>query len=944
MILRRWAALLLVLAMLAGCAPGTPSNPGPGDGSASPEPGQPSGDGPVTITFAAFEYERPTYEQLAQSFTAENPDIKVQIVPMEDLVNVSGDAGPGGQDTPLAMARRVVSGADTAPSSFLPAEAYGTNLLYDLNPLMEVDASFQRDDFYPGTLERYNTQGGQWVLPRYFYVQVLSYNKDLFQQAGLPNPKADWTWTDLLGAAEQLARKNGSQIETYGFFDYSSGFLPLMAELEARKIDLFNKPAKEVKLDDPEVIAAIQRVQGLIESGALYEQEQFGDGPADGPGINPPADPSQLIKDGRIGIWMQDILPIETDENGNPRSQDLGFQIGTAAYPNLSLMNLFGAGGGDGFVISGGTAYPNQAWKWIEYLSRKQTDVGGAGGPGRVPARKSLAEETGYWKTMDQEKAAAYQAALQTNATPGLSTARQMEVGTILGALQEGYSAINRDKKADPAKLLADAQRQALDRLAEAQLTPTPPPDLGPVAVATPEAQEVPEGATKISFGAFGYNPSDLRRIARSFRDQYPEIYVDIKSTDTFTGPVSIKDIARTNDCFSWWSAPQTADEFGALLDLRPLIESDNSFQRDDIPAALYTAFERDNGTYGLPYAFNLRSLGYNRTAFDTAGIKTPTGDWKPQDFLNAAQALTNGEGDKKQFGYVPLSGVSTDLMFFIGQFGARMTSGSGDDLRPNFDDAKVAEAIQWYLDLAKVHKVMPPIKLSYRPDDSGEDNSYELVRQGRAGMWFDYGVGSFGNSAPIDTGMGIGRPGPGGGDEQPFEGGVAPLPVGAVGLRSSDLTVRGIYISAQTQYTQECWNWLKYLSTDLSNLQSDIPARSSVALSDDYAQMAQPGLLDLYKAYTPALKRAGEVGDNLNEVYQRLDLYWFFKAIDEANTKGADLRVGLAEAQKFTTQYVECMIQEQQKKPATCAQRVDPSYKGYNTEDPPVDGPMPRG
>ncbi|HEU4326106.1 MAG TPA: extracellular solute-binding protein [Roseiflexaceae bacterium] len=937
MILQRWAALLLVLALLAGCGSG-PSNPD--QGAVSPEPGQPSGDGAVTITFAAFDYERSIYEQLAQSFTAENPNIKVQIVPMEDLVNLSGDGG--GQDTPLAMARRVVSGADTAPSSFLPAEAYGTSLLYDLNPLMEADASFQRDDFYPGTLERYNIQGGQWVLPRYFYVQVLSYNKDLFQQAGLTAPKAGWTWTDLMGAAEQLARKSGSQVETYGFFDYSSGFLPLMAELEARKIDLFNKPVKEVQLDDPEVIASIERIQGLIESGALYQQEEF----TDKPGTNPPADPSQLIRDGRIGIWMQDIMPTETDQNGNPVNQDLGFQVGTAPYPSLGLMGMFGGGGGDGFVISGGTAYPNESWKWIEYLSRKQTDVSGGAGPGRVPSRKSLAEETGYWKGMDEEKAAAFQWALENNGVTPISSARQMEVGTILSALQEGYAAINRDKNADPGKLLAEAQEQALDRLAEAQLTPTPQPDLGPVAVATPEVEEVPEGATKIRFGAFGYNPSDLRRLARSFRDQNPEIYVEIKNTESFTGPVTLKDISRTNDCFAWWSMPQGSEDFDALLDLRPLMESDSSFQRDDIPTALYTAFESNNGTYGLPYAFNLRSLGFNRTAFDTAGVELPAGDWTPQDFLTAAQALTKGEGDKKQFGYVPLSGVATDLMFFIGQFGARMTSGSGDDLRPNFDDPKVAEAIQWYLDLAKVHKVTPPLVLSYSRDDTGSDNSYEVVRQGRAGMWFDYGVGGFGAGMPIDK-ISIGRPGPGLEGEQTFEAGVAPLPVGAAGLRSNDLTVRGLYISSQTQYSQECWNWVKYLSSDLSNLQSDIPARTSVALSEEYAQAAQPGLIDLYKAYEPTLKRSGEVGDNMNEVYQRLDLYWFFKAIDETNSKDADLRIGLAEAQKTTTAYVECMIQEKQKKPATCAQRVDPSYKGYNTEDPPEDGtvmPMPRG
>ena len=57
---------------------------------------------------------------------------------------------------------------------------------------------------------------------------------------------------------------------------------------------------------------------------------------------------------------------------------------------------------------------------------------------------------------------------------------------------------------------------------------------------------------------------------------------------------------------------------------------------------------------FGLPYAATLRTLNFNRTAFDAAGIKPPTYQWKPDDFLAAAQALTKGDGDKKQFGYVP--------------------------------------------------------------------------------------------------------------------------------------------------------------------------------------------------------------------------------------------------------------------------------------------------
>lgn len=941
-LMRRWVALLLLLTMLAGCASGGP--PTDPQAGATPEPGQPSGDEQVTISFAAFEYERAIYDRLAQSFNAENPGIKVVIVPMEDLTSPpnGSDPNPDQPDTQMAMVRRIVSGADTAPAAFVPPEAFGTSLLYDMTPLMEADANFKRDDFYPGALERYTVKGGTWVLPRYFYIQLLSYNKDLFKQAGIAEPKAGWTWQELLATAEQLVRKNGTTIDTYGFFDYSNGFLPMMADLEAKKVDLFNTPIDKIKLDSPEIIAAIENMIKLQDSGALYGVKETRDG-------KPPADPSQLVRDGKVGIWMQDVLPQSVDPaTGASDTSKLPFSIGTVPYPKLDIMNMMGFGANDGYVISGGTAHPNEAWKWLEYLSRQQTDQQNTPGgvPGRVPARKSLADASGFWNSIDQDKAAAYQWAVE-NSGGAPFTGSQNDAALVLGSLQQAYFTLTQDPKAEPAKALAEAQKQLQDQIAQTRLTPTPRPDLSQVVVATPEAQEAPEGATPIKFGSQGYNPADLRRIARSFHDQHPEIFVQIQSTDSMTGPVEIRDVARTNDCFSWWGPPQSADDFSALLDLKPLMEADTSFTRDDVPQALYAPYDHNGGTYGLPYAFNMRSLGFNRTALDAAGVKTPTADWKPQEFLNAAQALTKGEGDKKQYGYVPLGGPTTDLFFFIGQFGGRVSTGSGNDLRPNFTDPKVIQAIQWYLDLSKVHKVAPPFKLSYRRDDNGSDNSYELVRGGRAGMWFDYGVGSFGGGPAIGIPeKGIGKPiDPiGGPDAPPFESGVAPLPVGASGLRSSDINVRGFHIGANTQRQQECWTWIKFLSNDLSNMQSDVPARKSVALGEDYAKMAQAGMIDLYKAYGDALKRAGEQGDNMNEVYQRFDLYWFFQAISTASEKDKDLAAELNEAQRLTTAYLECMVKENQKKPATCAQRVDPTYQGYNTEDPPTDGPRPRG
>jgi ABC-type glycerol-3-phosphate transport system substrate-binding protein len=936
--MRRLLSLFLLIALLAACsvAPDQPAGtPQPGQPDVIGEPNataEPGDSGPVTISYATWDYEQQFYEPLAKKFSAEHPNVTIALVSLDDLMSIPREQ-QNTPEGPLTQLRRIVSGADTAPAFALVPEAFGSGLMLDLAPLMDADGAFKRDDFLPGALEQYTIKGGSWVLPRYLNVQVLNYNKDLFKANGLPEPKAGWTWADLLGSAEQLARKSGSRVDTYGYLDSSGGFLPLVALLQDQGVDLLNTPAQKVRLDSPEVLAAVERLRALIDTGALYRPEYKENA----------IDPGQMIRDGKIAIWGQEFMGIADGPGVPSQPADYSFEVGKAPYP--STIGGFYGGGADGYIISAGTAHPAEAWQWIEFLSRQQIEQPGPdgpmiiNGPGRIPARQSLAEQTGFWNSIDEETAAAYRWAIANPAPPMERTPDYAAFGALSGVLDQILGA----EKKDPRKALQEAQKQLETQLAETQLTPTPAPDTSPVIVATPEPQTAPEGATTISFSVDGYNPSDIRRIARSFRDQHPEIFVQIKATTVYTEPPSLARVAQTSDCFSWYAPPQNEDDFKGLLDLQPLFDADASFPIDDFAPVLLAPYQRNGALFGLPYAATLRTLNFNRTAFDAAGIKTPTYQWKPDDFLAAAQALTKGEGDKKQFGYVPLSGAQQDLMFFVGQFGGRLVTGSGRESRPNFADPKVAQAIQWYLDLSGVHEVMPPVKFPYRRDDPGfEDKSYEYVQSGRAAMWFDQGYGMFGGPAGSPV---IKERGPGGLQPPNFEVGIAPLPIGGGGLTSADFYLRGFHISATTQQSQACWEWLKFLSADVNNLQGGVPARTSVLESDAFTKQADPATIELASTYAEALRsRAGSGQGGDPNAFYSMDTYWFFKALSEAQENKTPLEQGLAEAQKLTTAFMDC-LERTPNKPATCASQVDPKYQGYNTEDPPEGGPgFPRG
>jgi multiple sugar transport system substrate-binding protein len=923
--MRRLLPLLTLAALLSACVgqgiPSAPTSPAPQPGTTSaPQAGE------VTISFAVWDYERPTYEPLIDTFEAEHPNINVVMVPLDDLMGGPASGSPAGPESPTAALRRMVSAADTLPAIGYVPEAFGSPLLLDLAPLMEADPNFNRDDFYPGALERWTIKGGTWAVPRSFYLQVLSYNKDLFQAANVPAPQAGWSWDDLIASATQVSAANsGAGAETYGFLDNSGGFLPFITLLKEEGLDITTLSSQELRLDDERIVRAIERVR------ELYRERVFFNPYPASPDAQP-IDPGVVVSEGRLAIWGDVYI---SGPDGQP-AEPQGISIGRVPMPTDGW-DLFGGPGGDGFFISGGTAYPQESWTWIEWLSRQQISQPNAGpaiSPGQVPARKSVAEASGFWNDVDEETAAAYRWALENSAPPSSTTPDYL----TFGALSQAVATVVSDPKKETSAAIDEAQTWLDEQIVESATTPTPAPDLSPVLVATPEPQQAPDGATTIRFSVVGYSPTEIRRLARAFREQRPDIFVQLQNTEVFTQPPQLAQVAQTADCFAWTGVPASEADYAALLDLQPLIDADGSFPLDDFPPALLGAYQRNGGTFGLPYAFSLRNLVYNRTAFDTAGIQPPTGAWTPQDFLAAAQALSSGEGANRTYGYVPLGSVQADLLFFVGRFGGRLTTGSGQDLRPNYTDPKTVEAIQWYLDLARVHGVMPEPKLQYRRDDPGsQDPSYELVQNGRAGMWFDYGRGMFGEYG----GDGPGRPeieSP----ERPFEVAVAPLPVGTGGLRSGDYFVRGGHISAGAEQPQACWEFLKFMSGDTTLVYGDFPARISVATGEQHAAAVPVERLEVYRAYEDVLRRPSEPGEDSSVLWTgQLDTYWLYKAIMEAVEKDADLAIGLEEAQRATTTFMECVAQGG--KPSACALEADPDYQGFMVETPEGEG-VPRG
>ncbi len=900
--------LLIVVLLLSGCGTnvGTSDSEGPSGGTpaATEAGGNGTGDSaatadggePVTITFGLVEFQRQTYEPMVEAFNEENPDITVQIVSLDDVFGF-------GSDQPADFEHimgQIVRAADTAiPLVPVRPEDMEQGYLHDLKPLMEADATFDRDDFYSTALEP-EEDGGVYMLPHTLPVAVLSYNKDLWTDSGLAAPDPDWTYAEMIGAAEQIAQKDGDSVEVYGIADGSSGIVPLIFEMQQSGVDVFSTPLEELRLDTPEVAAALERVATQGESGVVYI-------PSSESGVVTfgAQDVPELIRNQQVGMWMPNLLD-QQDSDEEP-----AFEIGTVPFPSGPAPTFF-FGSPQGYVMSSGTQHPQAAWRWLSFLSKQELDQPFFQQEGvitRIPARKSLAERIGYWSELDEETAAVVRETLERPSDtlpPGFTS----NVGTVVQALVNALGVVASGGK-DATTALQEAQERVNNQLAKTELTPEPTPDDSPIVVATPEPMATSQaGAEELTFAALPWpNADDIRRKAKEFNQEYGDIVVNISNIEMQPEIPEFAEVAEQSDCFYWMGKPDT-DHLDAVRDIRPLVDADAAFAIEDYPPAFLQSLQEGTALYGLPYAVDLRMLNYHQEAFEAAGLSEPTIDWTTDDLLNAVQQLDTGEGSERQYGFVSMNHLQ-DMIFFMDRMGASYILGSETEPQPNFTDPAVVEALQFYIDMLQEYS--PHEELAgYMRDAGFHSEPFQLAQNGRTGLWltsggfFSFGVGN----------------------DADFTVGVAPPPLGGDGVSPSYVNVRGFYIAANTEHADTCWTWMKYLSEDATLAQNSFPARLSVARSPDVVDQMEPGQSEAYESYIAALERPAPENPNRLPDKEKFDTYWFFRAVDRA-LQGGDLEQELAEAQQLTEQFLTCV--QAGEAASACAPQIDPDYQGFN-------------
>ncbi|MBS1418744.1 MAG: sugar ABC transporter substrate-binding protein [Clostridia bacterium] len=312
------ACVLVAVMLFSAC--GTTSGETPKtDEQATPAPAETSGTEPenVTITYCNFNSSggnEETLQKMVDAFQEEYPYITVEVETI------------GYDDYFTQMQTRVAGG--TAPDCYeLNIENFAA---YANKGMLAEISGIDVSGLNETALNAFNVKGVQYGLPESFSNVVLIYNKDLFDQAGVAYPTADWTQDDLQAAAEAIRALGDDIFGIWQPITYNE-FFKVVAQYGGA---LLNEDKTAFSINSPENIQAAQALvdRVLVSNVQPNTVQQGGMGDWD------------MFMSGRLGMIPTGIWAFQTFTENCDFDWDIAVEPGstqkaTHFFSNCVVLN-----------------------------------------------------------------------------------------------------------------------------------------------------------------------------------------------------------------------------------------------------------------------------------------------------------------------------------------------------------------------------------------------------------------------------------------------------------------------------------------------------------------------------------------------------------------------------------------------------------------------------
>ncbi|WP_312366466.1 sugar ABC transporter substrate-binding protein [Ensifer sp.] len=299
----------------------------------------------VTLRYAIWDQsQQPTFRKIADAFEQKNEGIKIDI-----------------QITPFSKywtKLQTEASNDALPDVFW-MNPFNFPLYASQGMLQPIDDQVAAAGFDVSAIPEamrtiYSYDGKLYSLPNNRDALVAWYNKKLFKEAGLPEPKDGWTWADFQTAAKALTNKEAGIWGTAVSLDFRATVLGTIHQAGG---SILSPDGRTAQWDTKEAVDGTQYWVDIINAGSSPTLEQLAS-----------TDANSLFLSGKVamlqtGSWMGvSFAASQLAKDGNIAIVTLpkGPKNGSASTSSL------------GNMISAGAKHPEESYRFVEFLGSKE--------------------------------------------------------------------------------------------------------------------------------------------------------------------------------------------------------------------------------------------------------------------------------------------------------------------------------------------------------------------------------------------------------------------------------------------------------------------------------------------------------------------------------------------------------------------------------------------
>lgn len=369
-------------------------------------------------------------EELIQEFNESQTEVKVVGVSQADYSETM-------QKVQAGMAAKKVPGAFIGGRDTL-LNFHESNALADMTPLIEGSEILKTEDFIETFLEQGQVEGKQYAIPSYGTTQVMYFNTQIFEKAGVDPDEAFASWENLAEASKKI--KESGAADFGHMIMWGSDNLIDMALSNGGSY--LSEDGKTVAVNSPEWVEAWDfarqmihddKVMGVISGGQGWDYWYK---------------TIDAVMNGQAGSY--------TGSSGDKGNLDFSY-IDSRVQPGMNGNDPKPSAGALQIMIpaQNDEAQQKAAFKWIEFFTSPEVSGRWSSFVGYIPVRKSTMEEGDYAKQVEENP---YLAIPYTQA---------LEAAPAFDDPTNGVMADELSKAADKVELENVPAQEALDEAAK---------------------------------------------------------------------------------------------------------------------------------------------------------------------------------------------------------------------------------------------------------------------------------------------------------------------------------------------------------------------------------------------------------------------------------------------------------------------------------------------